>query len=79
MMESSDQKGIYRRIAGRLSTLILGEPANGPDIPVKGFFHRLAARALAENRTLILHAGTFLFDRSLSGVSPSLRFSKKLP
>ena len=78
-MESSDPKGIYRRIAGRLSTLILGEPANGPDIPVKGFFHRLATGALAENRTLILHAGTFLFDRSLSGVSPSLRFSKKLP
>ena len=48
MMESSDPKGIYRQIAGRLSTLIL-------------------------------HAGTFLCDRSLSGVSPNLRFSKKLP
>ncbi len=79
MMESSDPKGIYRRIAGRLSTLIPGEPTNGPDIPAKGFFHRLAAGALAENRILILHAGTFLCDRSLSGVSPSLSFSKKLP
>ena len=71
MMESSDPKGTRLRIADRLSTLILDEPTNRPDIPARGFFHRLAAGALTEDRILILHGGTFLWGRSLSGVSPN--------